>query len=95
MFRVIKGQGQCQNAHACLLPILKACISMPDQYPHPFEYAVWEGQLHGLCPLRLVYLELEISINEFIHLYMKPYLLPHCLRVNILLQFLVWMLQCS
>ena len=26
---------------------------------------------------------------------MKPYLLPHCLHVNFLLQFLVWMLQCS
>jgi len=46
MFWVSKGQGQGQNAHACPLPILKACISMPDQYPHPFEYAIWEGQLH-------------------------------------------------
>ena len=52
MFRVSKGQGLCQNAHAFPLPILKACISMPDQYPHPFEYAAWEGQQHaGLLSL--------------------------------------------
>jgi len=82
--------------HACPLPILKACISIADQCPHPFEYALWEGQqLLAFCLLRLVYLELEININEFNHLYIKPYLLPHCLRVNGLLQFLVWMLQCS
>ena len=68
MFRVSKGQGHCQNAHA-LLPILKACISIADQYPHPFEYAIWEGQQHaGLCPWRLVYLELEINISELNHL---------------------------